>query len=190
MESGQGFSLICGSKKSARGIKPMSRDNVPVLDTGAQFPILEIDTAGGGRLCLPTDFNGYWSVILFCRGDWCRQDRQQLLDYELRTDVFSRLGIKVAAVFAESRSIAESIVRDLRLTFPVGYGVDVKSVASLTGAYYDESTRERPFLHATGFLLDPAGKVFTAVYSSRSIGRITAQDAATMVEFVRRSKSR
>ena len=168
----------------------MARENVPVLDTGVQFPSLELDAAGGGRLCLPTDFNGYWSVILFCRGDWCRQDRQQLLDYELRTDVLFKLGIKVAAAFAEPRSIVDSIVRDLRLTFPVGYGVDVKSVASLTGAYYDDSTRERPFLHATGFLLDPAGKVFTAVYSSRSIGRITAQDAATMVEFVRRSKRR
>jgi peroxiredoxin len=169
------------------GFNRMARENVPILDTGAQFPGLEFDTAGGGRLCLPTDFSGFWSVILFCRGDWCRQDRQQLLDYELRTDVLFKLGIKVAAVFAEPRPIVDSIVRDLRLTFPVGYGVDVKSVASLTGAYYDDSTRERPFLHATGFLLDPAGKVFTAVYSSRSIGRITAQDAATMVEFVRRS---
>lgn len=165
----------------------MARENMPVLDTGAQFPSLEVATAGGGRLCLPTDFNGFWSVILFCRGEWCRQDRQQLLDYELRTDIFSRLGIKLAAIFAEPRNIVETIVGDLRLTFPVGYGIDVKSVASLTGAYYDDVSRERPFLHSTGFLLDPEGKVFTAVYSSRSIGRITAQDAATMVEFVRRS---
>ena len=165
----------------------MARENMPVLDTGAQFPSLEVDTAGGGRLCLPTAYNGFWSVILFCRGEWCRQDRQQLLDYELRTDIFSRLGIKVAAIFAEPKHIAEAIVRDLRLTFPVGYGIDVKSVANLTGAYFDEVSRERPFLHAAGFLLDPEGKVFTAVYSSRSIGRITAQDAATMVEFVRRS---
>ena len=182
--------MICRSAKGERGLKTMTRENVSVLDNGTQFPSLEVDTAGGGRRCLPSDFNGYWSVILLCRGDWCRQDRQQLLDYELRTDVFSRLGIKVAAVFAEPRTIADSIVRDLRLTFPVGYGVDVKSVAALTGAYYDESTRDRPFLHATGFLLDPEGKVFTAVYSSRSIGRITAQDAATMVEFARRTKSR
>ena len=182
--------MICRSAKGERGLKTMTRENVSVLDNGTQFPSLEVDTAGGGRRCLPSDFNGYWSVILLCRGDWCRQDRQQLLDYELRTDVFSRLGIKVAAVFAEPRSIAESIVQDLRLTFPVGYGVDVKSAAGLTGAYYDDSTRERPFLHATGFLLDQEGKVFTAVYSSRSIGRITAQDAATMVEFARRSKSR
>ena len=112
----------------------MARENLPVLDTGVQFPSFEVDTAGGGHLCLPTDYKGYWSVIMFCRGEWCRQDRQQLLDYELRTDVFSRLGIKVAALFAEHRSITKLIVR--------------------------------------------------------SIGRIMAQDAATMVEFARRSKGR
>ena len=126
--------MICRSAKGERGLKTMTRENVSVLDNGTQFPSLEVDTAGGGRRCLPSDFNGYWSVILLCRGDWCRQDRQQLLDYELRTDVFSRLGIKVAAVLAEPRSIAESIVQDLRLTFPLGYGVVVKSVAALTGA--------------------------------------------------------
>lgn len=166
----------------------MARKNVPVLDTGTQFPHLAIDIVGGERLCLPEDFNGYWSVVLFCRGEWCRQDRQQLLDYELRTDILARLGIKVAVAFAEPQSIVESIVRELRLTFPVGYGLDVKNVTSLTGAYYDDTTRERPFLHATGFLLDPEGKVFSALYSSRSIGRITAQDAATLVEFIRRSE--
>ena len=165
----------------------MSRADVPVLDTGIQFPRLEFDVVGGGRLCLPEDFFGVWSVVLFCRGEWCRQDRQQLLDYELRTDIFARLGIKVVAACAEPRAIAETIVKEIHLTFPLGYGLDVKAVAGLTGAYYDDTTRERPFLHATGFLLDPTGKVFTAVYSSRSIGRITAQDAATLVEFIRRT---
>jgi hypothetical protein len=105
----------------------------------------------------------------------------------LRSDVFKRLQIRVAAASAEPMEKAEITVEQLRLSFPVGYGLDAKAISSLVGAYYDD-TQARPYLHATGFLLDPAGKVFNAVYSSRSIGRFTAQDAATLVEFIRRQE--
>ena len=77
---------------------------------------------------------------------------------------------------------ATEMVINLGLTFPIGYGLDAKDISRLLGAYYEENPL---YLHATGFLLTPAGKVFDAVYSSRSIGRLTPQDVATLVEIVR-----
>ncbi len=162
----------------------MARENVPVLDSGDKFPLIELSAVSGDRLKVPEDFLGSWSVILFYRGDWCRQDRQQLLDFQLRSDIFKKLQIQVAAASTQPLEAAQITVKELRLSYPIGYGLDAKAISSLTGAYYDD-TQARPFLHATGFLLDPAGKVFNAVYSSRSIGRFTAQDAATLVEFIR-----
>lgn len=162
----------------------MARENVHLLDSGDMFPSLEITTVSGNRLMIPEDLVGKWSVVLFYRGDWCRQDRQQLLDFQLRTDVLKKLEIQVVAASCESLDNAQATVNQLRLTFPVGYGLDAKAISGLVGAFYDE-TQETPFLHATGFLLTPTGKVFNAVYSSRSIGRFTAQDAATLVEFIR-----
>lgn len=102
----------------------------------------------------------------------------------MRADVFRKLQIQVAAASAEPREKAAATVEQLRLTFPVGYGLDAKTTSALTGAYYDDS-RTPPFLHATGFLLTPAGRIFNAVYSTRSIGRLTSQDVITLVEFIR-----
>lgn len=162
----------------------MARANTALLDSGDIFPTIEFPTVSGGRIKVPDDLLGAWSVVLFYRGIWCRQDRQQLLDYELRTDIYRSLNMKVVAASVQPLDLAEQTVRELRLTFPIGYGLDAKAVSVLTGAFYDDS-QELPFLHATGFLLTPEGRIFNAVYSSRSIGRFTAQDAATIVELIR-----
>ncbi len=155
-----------------------------VLDSGDLFPCLGFETVGGGKMRLPDALIGAWSVILFYRGDWCRQDRQQLLDYQIRTQLFAALDIRVVAASSESLENAASTVKDLRITYPIGYGLDAKEISHLVGAYYDD-TAEPPYLQATGFLLQPSGKVFNAVYSSRSIGRLTALEVASLVELIR-----
>jgi hypothetical protein len=55
-------------------------------------------------------------------------------------------------------------------------------VAALTGAYVNP---EPLHLQTTGFVLDPKGKVITAVYSSGAIGRLAADDVAGLVQYVR-----
>ena len=50
------------------------------------------------------------------------------------------------------------------------------NVAGATGAFYDAEDEE-PYLHATSFILNESGKVETAVYSTGSVGRLTAEDA-------------
>ena len=66
-----------------------------------------------------------------------------------------------------------------KLTFPLAYGVNAKEVSSLTGAFYDA---EKGYLHATGFLIQPDGRVAVAVYSTGGIGRFMAADCLGMID--------
>ncbi len=69
-------------------------------------------------------------------------------------------------------------VERYKLTFRIGYGLDPRQTSSLTGAFYNEKER---YLHATGFIIGPDGRIENAVYSSRSIGRLVAKDC---LEFI------
>jgi peroxiredoxin len=85
----------------------------------------------------------------------------------------------------DDRTTAAATVEKQRLNFPVGYGADVDVIAASTGAYVNDQPR---YLQSTGFVLDPDGKVITAVYSSGAIGRLVADDVIGLVRYVK-SKS-
>jgi peroxiredoxin len=86
---------------------------------------------------------------------------------------FQKRDIQVAAASSDPWEKAVETVDRYKITFRVGYGLDAEAVASLTGAFYDE---REGYLHATGFIIGPEGKVVSAVYSTRSIGRLVAKD--------------
>jgi hypothetical protein len=65
---------------------------------------------------------------------------------------------------------------------PLAADLDPREISRRYGAFYDE---EKGFLHATGFLLLPGGKILNAVYSSGPIGRIMARDAINLVRAVK-----
>jgi alkyl hydroperoxide reductase subunit AhpC len=48
----------------------MSRSNCTTLDTGDDFPHMEFNAVGGGKVRLPEDFGERWNVLLFYRGHW------------------------------------------------------------------------------------------------------------------------
>jgi len=68
------------------------------------------------------------------------------------------------------------------LTFPVGHSADAATVSAATGAFVDP---KGGFLQATGFILDPHGKVLISVYSSGAIGRLAPEDVVGMVTYLR-----
>jgi peroxiredoxin len=107
-----------------------------------------------------------------------------LLDYQVQVELFKKLDIMVVAASADPPEKAAETVQQLNLTYPIGCGLDAKAVAARIGAYYDENLTP-PYLHATGFLLRPSGKVLNAVYSCRAIGRLTPQEVTSLVEIVR-----
>lgn len=91
-------------------------------------------------------------------------------------------GVNVVAASVDPVSEAKSIVDGLRLGYVRVLGeLDGPAVAAATGARIQ--TGDRSFLHATGFLLDPAGEIVNSVYSSGPIGRFTANDILKKVVF-------
>ncbi len=72
------------------------------------------------------------------------------------------------------------------LTFPVGHSADAAAVSAATGAFVDP---RGGFLQATGFILDPHGRVLISVYSSGAIGRLMPDDVAGMITYLRTHES-
>jgi peroxiredoxin len=105
-----------------------------------------------------------------------------LLDFENNAEYFHTRDVHVAAASADDLEHARDTVRTHKLTLTVGYGLDPRHVSALTGAFY---SRGGGYLHATGFVLDPRGIIYNAVYSCRSIGRLSARDCIGLIDFSR-----
>ena len=152
------------------------------LNNGDIFPNLTLETVADGSLSIPHHMAGSYGVILIYRGLWCPYCNTQLAAFARAKDKLDELGIKVAAFSVDNKVDAAALVEKHRLNFPVGFGVDAERIASSTGAYVNDKPR---FLQSTGFVLDPNGKVITAVYSSAAIGRLVADDVIGFVRYVK-----
>lgn len=62
----------------------------------------------------------------------------------------------------------------------MAYGLNARDFAAKTGAFFDEG---KGYIHATGFILRPDGKIENAVYSTGPIGRLTAADTLTLIDY-------
>jgi alkyl hydroperoxide reductase subunit AhpC len=65
------------------------------------------------------------------------------------------------------------------LSFPVAYGV-TRAMADRIGAWWED---RRGIVQPSEFLVDAAGKVRSATYSSGPIGRVDAADVVKLVNF-------
>ncbi len=101
-----------------------------------------------------------------------------MLDFQKNMKEFEKRNIQVIAASADTWDQALGTVERYKITFRIGYGLNPREVSALTGAFYNE--REK-YLHATGFIIGPDGRIEDAVYSSRSIGRLVAKDC---LEFI------
>ena len=160
----------------------MYRKPVAFLDVDDEFPSLDFATVGGTRMRVPDDLAGKWAAVLFYRGSWCGFCRQQLLNYEVHAELFKQMDIQIVAVSVDSLEKTLETVGKLGLTYPMGYGLDAKFISTQTGIYVAENPT---YFQPAGFLLRPNGRILNAVYSSRSIGRLVAQDVASLVSIVR-----
>jgi peroxiredoxin len=152
------------------------------LTNGDAFPPLTITTANGKTLMLPDDFAGSFGVVLLYRGAFCPYCNAQLAGFARAAGILTELGVQVAALSVDDRATAAALVEKLRLPFAVGYGADADAIAKVTGAYVNETPHH---LQTTGFILDPKGRVITAVYSSGALGRLVADDVIGFLRYVK-----
>jgi len=105
-----------------------------------------------------------------------------LLDFEKSIDEFKRKDIHVIAASVDKIDDARATVERYKISFTVGYGLDAKDVSAKTGAFYDS---KKGNLHATGFIINPEGKVANGVYSTLAIGRLVARDCINLIDYFR-----
>lgn len=152
------------------------------LDNGNVFPALTLDTVADGTVSVVQHLAGRYGVVLMYRGSWCPYCNTQLSAFARAKEKLDELGIGVVAMSVDDKIAASALVEKHRLNFPVGYRADADGIAAMTGAYVNESPR---YLQSTGFVLDPDGRVITAVYSSGAIGRLVADDVIGLVRYVK-----
>ena len=151
-----------------------------LLNTGDTFPSLDLSLVGGEVLHLPDHFAGRWGVVIFSRGSWCPFCNTQLRGFQRHLEQLNEVGAGVVSLSVDDEPTTQAMIDKHHLTFPVGHSADADHVSALTGAFVDA---ERHFLQATGFVLDPTGRVAISVYSSGAIGRIIAEDAVGMIRY-------
>ncbi|GAC1404751.1 MAG: hypothetical protein NVSMB59_24170 [Vulcanimicrobiaceae bacterium] len=105
-----------------------------------------------------------------------------MADFQKHANDFARESIDVVAASVDSQDDASKVVRELGLTYPVAYGLDALRFARTHGAFYDATD---PYVHATGFVIEPNGAIAVASYSNGSIGRLAAADCLKVIQHSR-----
>ena len=152
------------------------------LKNGDRFPAINVNLAGGERLALPDHLAGGYGVVLLYRGSWCPYCNAQLAAFSRARRALEDAGVKVVALSVDDEATTQALIDKLKLEVRLGYGADVDAIASVTGAYTNANPK---YFQSTGFVLDPAGRVITAVYSSGAIGRLVPDDVVGFVNYVR-----
>lgn len=103
-----------------------------------------------------------------------------MADFQEQLSELESRNVLVVAGSVDSPEDAAKTIEDKGLTFPVAHGLDAAAFAESHGAYHDA---KRGFLHGTGFLLGPDGKVTTALYSTGAIGRLTPAECLLLIDY-------
>ena len=152
------------------------------LQNGQTFPAFDVSAVGGGSISIPQSLRGSYGVVLIYRGAWCPFCQAQLAGFQRASEKLAEAGIRVVALSVDDEATTVGTIEKFKLSFPVGHSADVEKLASITGAYTNDSPR---YLQATGFLLAPDGKIVNAVYSSGPLGRLVAEDVIGMVTYLK-----
>ena len=153
-----------------------------LLNPGDRFPAITVTRVDGPAVDLSDAVAGHFAVVLFYRGSWCPYDNAQLSAFQRATTSLDDLGIKVVALSVDDEADTRELIAKHDLTFPVGHSADAGAIHGATGAFVNA---EPPHLQSTGFVLDPDGNVIVSVYSSGAIGRLSPDDAAGLVTYLK-----
>lgn len=151
------------------------------LNPGDRFPDLDLQLVSGETLHLPDHLAGQYGVVLVNRGAWCPYCTAQLTGFQRAQQTLTDVGGAVVSLSVDDEPTTQVLVDQHRLTFPIGHSAEADKVSELTGAFVN---RDPLYLQATGFILDPQGRVLISVYSSGAIGRINADDAVGFIRYV------
>ncbi|MEO7352052.1 MAG: peroxiredoxin family protein [Marmoricola sp.] len=157
-----------------------------LLHPGDPFPDLEVDLIGVKSVHLHVALHGGFGIVLFHRGAWCPFCNGQLRGFERVQEQLTELGAKVVSLSVDDEETTAALVEKRHLTFQMGHSADAHGLAEATGAFVNP---EPVHLQATGFVLDPEGKVALNAYSSGAIGRLTPEAPVGLIRYSRKGRA-
>jgi peroxiredoxin len=108
-----------------------------------------------------------------------------LADFQQHKAELDALDTRVVALSSDSQEGARGTVERLGLEYPVLYGLDPDATSRAIGCYTGVHEGRR-HIQPAGFVLKPDGAIVHAVYSSGNVGRLTADDALTVLKELRK----
>jgi len=103
-----------------------------------------------------------------------------LADYQRLLNEFQKYDIGLIMASVEDKATCEALLARHGGDIPFAYGVDAEAMSTALGCYYDDSDK---YMEATGFLLQPDGKLYLGAYSTGAVGRIRADNALSVVRY-------
>jgi peroxiredoxin len=107
-----------------------------------------------------------------------------LVDFEKAADEFRKMDIALVAGSVDSLEDTRKMAEELKISFPLAYGLNAKEISRKTGAFYEG---EKGYLQPSGFVINPDGKIANAVYATMAIGRLGAKDSIGLVSYLRKT---
>lgn len=91
------------------------------------------------------------------------------------------MDVPVVALSADNIEEARKMQKEFRVTYDLGYDLNVREFVEKTGAYFHA---DKGFAQPTGFIVRPDGSVACTVYASGAIGRYFAADVIGQLEYL------
>ena len=98
--------------------------------------------------------------------------------YSAKKSEFDEIGVSILAASVDTRENA-ALLQDEN-EFPIAYGV-TRAQTDTIGCWWEE---RRSIVQPSNFVLDDAGKVLSATYSTGPVGRLEPEDALKFIRFV------
>jgi peroxiredoxin len=105
-----------------------------------------------------------------------------LADFQSHLEALRAEEISVLALSTDSLEKARETVEQDKIGFPVAYGLRIPDDADRIGAPFEP---KRSVIQPSEFILGPDRRVIHATYSTGPIGRIRAEEALSMIGFVK-----
>jgi len=108
-----------------------------------------------------------------------------LADFQAHLNELKAAEIDIVGLSVDPLDKARETVDQLKLQFPLAWGLHVIDDADRIGAWRDD---KRPMIQPSEFLLGRDGKILSATYSTGPIGRLRAEDVLSLVRFMESRK--
>lgn len=152
------------------------------ITAGAPFPPVSVMSAAGAPVDLRATRDGTdWKMVVVYRGRHCPMCTKYLNELETHYEPLAAIGVDLVAVSADSKAQLDAHRPDLKVSFPLAYGLTIAQMQAL-GLYISEprspQETDHPFAEPGLFVINAEGNVHVADISNNPFVR---PEQATLV---------